>query len=180
MAHPTRRGRECGGKVSIGEAWKTQFKQRHEGMNNRVIRLLLSRFSCVWFFATLWTAACQTLLSMGFSRQEYWSRLPFFTPGDLPDPGIKSTSLACPALAGRSFMTMLLWKLICSYTIFNIYCHIMNYPKIWWLKTTTIYYLTASESQEFQSDLAGWFLAQGFLWGYGQDTSQGCIICRLG
>ena len=33
----------------------------------------------------------------------------------------------------------------------------MNYPKIWWFKTTTIYYLTASESQEPQSDLAGWF-----------------------
>ena len=39
--------------------------------------------------ATPWTVACQTPLSMGFSRQEYWSGLPFPSPGDLPDPGIK-------------------------------------------------------------------------------------------
>ena len=39
--------------------------------------------------ATLWTAACQALLSMGYSRQEYWSGFPFPAPGDLPDPGIE-------------------------------------------------------------------------------------------
>ena len=39
--------------------------------------------------ATPWTVACQAPLSMGFSRQEYWSGLPFPSPGDLPDPGIK-------------------------------------------------------------------------------------------
>jgi len=38
---------------------------------------------------------------MGFSRQEYWSRLPFHTPKDLPNPGIKPASLMTPALAGR-------------------------------------------------------------------------------
>ena len=43
---------------------------------------------------TLWTVAPQASLSMGFSRQEYWSRVPFPPPGDLPDPGIKPTSLA--------------------------------------------------------------------------------------
>ena len=42
---------------------------------------------------TPWTAARQAPLSMGFSRQEYWSGLPFPSPGDLPDPGIKPTSL---------------------------------------------------------------------------------------
>ena len=47
-----------------------------------------SRFSCVQFFATLWTVTHQAPLSMGFSRREYWSGLPFFTPGDLLDPGI--------------------------------------------------------------------------------------------
>ena len=62
---------------------------------------VLSQFSCVQFFATLWTAARQTPLSMGFSRQEYWSGLPFLPPGDLPDPGIEPTS---PALAGRFFI----------------------------------------------------------------------------
>ena len=48
---------------------------------------MLSRFSCV--FATLWTVAHQAPLSIGFSRQEYWSGLPYPPPGDLPDPGIK-------------------------------------------------------------------------------------------
>ena len=48
-------------------------------------------------FATPWTVADQAPLSMGFPRQEYWSGLPFPSPGDLPDPGIEPTS---PALGG--------------------------------------------------------------------------------
>ena len=43
----------------------------------------------VWVFATLWTVACQAPLSMGFSRQEHWSGLPFPSPGDLPDSGFE-------------------------------------------------------------------------------------------
>ena len=50
---------------------------------------LLNSFSCVQLFETPWTLADQALLSMGFSRQEYWSGLPCPSPGDLPDPGIK-------------------------------------------------------------------------------------------
>ena len=50
-------------------------------------------FSCVRFFATLWTIARQASLSMGFSRQEYCSGLPCPPPGDLLDPGIKPISL---------------------------------------------------------------------------------------
>ena len=53
--------------------------------------------SHVWLFATLWTVAHQAPLSMGFSRQEYWSGLPFPSPGDLPDPGIKPGSPALQA-----------------------------------------------------------------------------------
>ena len=52
-----------------------------------------------------WIAACQTPLSMGFFRQEYWSGLPFPPPGDLLDPGIEPESLASPALAGEFFTT---------------------------------------------------------------------------
>ena len=48
-------------------------------------------------FVTPWTVAHQAPLSMGFSRQEYWNGLPFPFPGDLPDPGIESTS---PTFAG--------------------------------------------------------------------------------
>ena len=50
--------------------------------------------SHVWFFMTSWTVVHQAPLSLGFSRQEYWSGLPFPPPGDLPNPGIKSESLA--------------------------------------------------------------------------------------
>ena len=64
-----------------------------------------SHFSRVWLFATPWTVACQAPLSIGFSRQEYWSGLPYPPPGDLPDPGIKSMSLTSPALAAGFFTT---------------------------------------------------------------------------
>ena len=55
--------------------------------------------------ATPWTVARQAPLSVGFSRQEFWSGLPFPTPGDLSNPGIEPESPASPALAGRSFIT---------------------------------------------------------------------------
>ena len=67
-----------------------------------VCALVLSSFSRVQLFATLWTVAHQAPLSMGFSRKEYWSELPFPPPGDLPDPGIEPTS---PALAGGFYTT---------------------------------------------------------------------------
>ena len=53
--------------------------------------------SCVRLFATLWTVAYQAPPSMGFSRQEYWSGLPFPSPGDLPNPGIEPGSPALEA-----------------------------------------------------------------------------------
>ena len=61
--------------------------------------------SHIQLFATPWTVAHQATLSMEFSRQEYWSRLPFSTPGNLPEPGNKATFLISPALAGRFFTT---------------------------------------------------------------------------
>ena len=66
---------------------------------------MLSCFSHVWFFATLWTVAHQAPLSMGVSKQEYWSRLPFPLPGDLPSPGTELASCMSPALTGRFFTT---------------------------------------------------------------------------
>ena len=53
--------------------------------------------SRVQLFVTLWTVACQAPLSMEFSRQEYWSGVPFPSPGDLPDPGIEPRSSALQA-----------------------------------------------------------------------------------
>ena len=61
---------------------------------------VLSRFSRVRLFVILWTIAHQAAGSMGFSRQEYWSGLPCPPTGDLPDSGIKPTSLMSPALVG--------------------------------------------------------------------------------
>ena len=58
---------------------------------------MLSPFSHVQLFVTPWTVARRAPLSMGFSRQEYWSGLPFRSPGDLPDPGIEPRSPALQA-----------------------------------------------------------------------------------
>ena len=65
------------------------------------IKMLLLPLSHVQVFATLWTAACQAPLSMGFPRQEYWSGLPFPSLVHLPNPRIKPMS---PALAGGFFI----------------------------------------------------------------------------
>ena len=75
-----------------------------------VCMCVLSHVSHVWLFATLWTVAHETPLSMGFSRQKYWSRLPYLLPGDLPDLGIELTSFMSPALAGRFFLASATWE----------------------------------------------------------------------
>ena len=65
---------------------------------------VLSCFSQVQLFATLWTIVPQALLPMGFSRQEYWSGLPCPPPGDLPDPGTEPESPVSPALQAVSLL----------------------------------------------------------------------------
>ena len=65
--------------------------------NSQLVTLPACSLSRGRLFATLWTVARQAPLSMRFFRQEYWSGLPFPPPGDLPNPGIKRTSLASPA-----------------------------------------------------------------------------------
>ena len=60
--------------------------------------------------ATLWTVAHKTPLSMEFSGQEYWSRLPFPSPGDLSDSGIEPMSLVSPAMTGRFFTASNTWE----------------------------------------------------------------------
>ena len=80
---------------------------------------MLSLFSHVQLFATLWMVANQAPLSTGFSWQEYWSGLPCSPPGDLPDPGIKPESLKSPVLASRLFTTSATWE--APYIYFNIH-----------------------------------------------------------
>ena len=77
--------------TKIKEFFKTSFQ------------CVLSRFSPVRPFGTLWTH--QAPLSMGFSRQGYWSGLPCPPPGDLPTQGSNQCLLCLPALAGRFFTT---------------------------------------------------------------------------
>ena len=60
----------------------------------QICECVLSHFSCVWLSVTLWTVVCQTPLSMGFSRQAYWSELPCPPLGDLPNPEIEPRSPA--------------------------------------------------------------------------------------
>ena len=81
------------------------FSSRPSGLGGCVLPL-----SRVQLFGTPWTVARQAPLSMGFFKQEYWSGLPFPSPGDLPDLGIKPASFASPALAGRFFTTSTTWE----------------------------------------------------------------------
>ena len=70
----------------------------------------MSVLSHVQLFAAPWTVAHQAPLSTGFPRQECWSRLPFPTPEDLPNPGIEPGSLVSPALAGGLFTASAAWE----------------------------------------------------------------------
>ena len=69
--------------------------------------MCVQSLSRVWLSVTPWTVARQAPLSVGFPRQEYWSRSPFPSPGGLPDPGIETVS---PAIAGLFFTTESLGK----------------------------------------------------------------------
>ena len=68
--------------------------------------MCVQSLSHVHLFVALWTIGHQAPLSMEFSRQEYWSRLPFPTPGDLPSSEIKLKFLTSLVLAGGSFITV--------------------------------------------------------------------------
>ena len=87
---------------------------------------MLSYFSRVWLFASLWMVARQAPLSMRFSRQEYWSGLPFPSPEDLLNPwiepwGVEFQSLTCPALAGGFVSTSTAWETLVSVYMYS-YC----------------------------------------------------------
>ena len=102
-------GFEWAAGVGDGQGGLASMASQRVG-HNRVTELtelktLLSCFSRVWLFVTLWTVASQASLAMGFFRQKYWSELLFPTPGGLPDPGMQSASLTSPALARRFFAT---------------------------------------------------------------------------
>ena len=89
----------------------------------------MKSLSHVQLFATPWAVACQAPLSVGFSRQEYWSGFPFPSPGDLPNPGIKPRSNAFQADAlsseapgkPRVYIFTIIYIDICIYVYIYIY-----------------------------------------------------------
>ena len=91
---------------------------------------VLSRFSGIWLFVTLWAVVGQIFLSMGSTRQKYWSGLPFPPLGDLPDPGIEPATLRSPALAGKFFTGKLVpsGKPLKDYMLVAQSCPILREP----------------------------------------------------
>ena len=89
---------------------------------------VVSHFSHVWFFATLWTVACQALLSVGFSRKAFWSGWPFPSPGYLPEPGLNLGLLhllhwqenSLPLAPSRRLSVHNMYMIYISYHINNI------------------------------------------------------------
>ena len=77
--------------------------------------------SHIQVFATPWTVAHQAPLSMGFSKQKYWSGWPLPSPEDLPNPEIEPTFLVSPALAGRFFITSATCEATHTHTHTHIY-----------------------------------------------------------
>ena len=84
---------------------KTQCKGQIFSFMCVCVYVYVCMLTCVQLFATPWTIAHQAPLSMGYSRQEYWSGLPFPPPRDLPGPRTEPSSPVSPALAGRFFTT---------------------------------------------------------------------------
>ena len=81
-------------RMGLGQVWDFKLD---------TWKVKVKSLSHVWLFVTSWTVAHQAPPSMGFSRQEYWSGLPFPSPGDLPDPGIepRSPTLQADALTSE-------------------------------------------------------------------------------
>ena len=75
----------------------------HSPSRKPIAVCVLAKSPQLCLFAIPWTVACQAPLSMGFSRQEYWSGMPCPTPGHLPNPGIEPASLMSPELSDRFF-----------------------------------------------------------------------------
>ena len=125
---------------------------------NSVCVCILSHFSHVWLFVTLWTIAHQVPLFMGFSRQEYWNGLLCPPPGDLHDPGIKPRSPVSPALVGWFFITCITWEAqipyICirmflyniCFSLSDLLLRMHNMVKPWALES-------AEESSDFGEDI---------------------------
>ena len=108
-------------KCKVHKTFTTEWSVLISGRNSwtilNYIIYVQSHFSCVQLFAALWTVARKSPLSVGFSRQEYWTGLSCPPPGGLPDPGIEPVSLMSPTLGGRFFIISAAWKACIIYKL---------------------------------------------------------------
>ena len=128
---------------------------------------ILSRFSYVWLCVTVWTVdtpASRLLCPWGFSRQEYWSGLWCPPAGDLPNPGIETTSLLSPVLVGRFFTTGASWEALVprTYTL----------PYVKWIASGNLLYNTGSSNPVLCDNLEMLHGVQG-----GRKVQDGGAVC---
>ena len=100
----------CNNTGGLGERYAKWNKSENILRDASHMCVVLSCFSRVQLFATPWTVTCQAPQSMGFSRQECWSGLPFPSPGDLPNPGTEPASLISPTVTVWFFITSVTWE----------------------------------------------------------------------
>ena len=129
--------------------------------------------SGVWVCATLWTATHQAPLSMGFSRQEHWSGLPYPPPGDLPDPWVEPGSLTTPPLISGFFTTSATCQIIAFYTLNNLhFCQLWNVCDPWMKALAGIFvYLVPVSKNNLQLLLWASFESGEI------EVSQGSLAC---
>ena len=110
------------GHKRVGHDTETKQQKASYLPNTACVHVCI--LSYVQLFATPWAVACQAPLTTEFSRQKYWSGFPVPTPGNLPNPGIETTSLVSVALASKFFSTAPLWKPNAGIQIYTIYIYI--------------------------------------------------------
>ena len=97
-------------RYAQGPIWNSERKCPCSAPTAAPVHAHARLLSHVGLFVILWTVAQQPPLSMGFSRQDYWSGLPLPPPGGLPDPGIEPTCVTSPAPAGCFFTISATWE----------------------------------------------------------------------
>ena len=134
---------------------------------------MLSHFSHVQLFATIWTVACHVPLFVEFSSQEYWSRLPHPPLRDLLNPGIKPTSLMSPALAGRFFTINTTWEAQLFWRVSFLRC----FPCIQEIYMLLTFCWSFSFNLSF---ITGWYLVprRRPWWLKGKESGCQCRRCK--